>query len=268
MRSSTAILAIAMLAMASVAYGQGGRGGTGGAAGGAGGAGLTQTGTVTSSAALTRNFSGFAGRSSATVQNPRSRAGATGTSFRGTGTGGAGNTIGGGGLGGFGGGGLGGGLGGFGGGGLGGFGGGGFGGRGGFGGGGFGGGGRGGGQFGQQQFGRGNNNNNNQVRMRAPIRATDLAKQIKFSQRAVVVNTVFAARIKKIPTLTVSNVVVVNMAGRKAVLQGTVASDREKNLIARLALLEPGIDSVQNDLRVTPSSSSSNAKSGSQTGGS
>jgi osmotically-inducible protein OsmY len=44
----------------------------------------------------------------------------------------------------------------------------------------------------------------------------------------------------------------IRMEGRRAILEGTVASERDRDLAQRLALLEPGIDEVQNDLAIGP----------------
>ena len=46
----------------------------------------------------------------------------------------------------------------------------------------------------------------------------------------------------------------VEMEGETVVLRGTVPSERDRDLAARLALLEPGISAVRNELRVVPSS--------------
>ncbi len=64
----------------------------------------------------------------------------------------------------------------------------------------------------------------------------------------------FEARLGNLPGVTSANVTV-SMSGRTAILNGTVGSDHEKELIARIALLEPGISDVQNDLQVAASES-------------
>ena len=46
--------------------------------------------------------------------------------------------------------------------------------------------------------------------------------------------------------------ITVNLVGQTAVLQGTVASDADRQLAEDLARLEPGVMAVQNDLAVVP----------------
>lgn len=59
-------------------------------------------------------------------------------------------------------------------------------------------------------------------------------------------------RLPKIPGLKSVSGVAVKMDGKTAVLQGVVATPRERDLIGRLALLEPGISDVRNELEVNP----------------
>ena len=142
------------------------------------------------------------------------------------------------GLGGFGGmGGFGSGMGGFGG--YGGFGGG----MGGFGGRGMGGFGNTGGRSGQMgQFGQ----NNNQRQLRTSIR-------IGF-ETPVVADTQISARLESVltraPQIRSSQGIQVLMEGPVAVLRGTVESEHARSLAARIALLEPGVASVRNELVV------------------
>ncbi len=60
----------------------------------------------------------------------------------------------------------------------------------------------------------------------------------------------FERRLTKLPGLTAENSVAVKMDGETAVLTGAVASAAEREMIGRLALLEPGVASVQNELTV------------------
>ena len=248
------------------AQGFGGGSGTGGlgtpATAGAGrGAGLTQTGELSSTAAITRDP--FVGRSLG--WSPRSLEGQQPSSINagfasnlGTGLGGRGG-LGGGLGGGFGGGlgGIGGGLGGLGGG-LGGLGGGLGGGRGGFGGGlggGFGGGL--GGQFGGNQFGGNQFGAQGGQTTRQTLRAK-MTIGFEVSPRpANVVSARFEKRLTSIPRLKILTPVKVTMEKETAVLRGTVARERDRDLIARLALLEPGISNVRNQLIVAPEDSTS-----------
>jgi hypothetical protein len=58
------------------------------------------------------------------------------------------------------------------------------------------------------------------------------------------------ARLTRIPQLRDRATVSVEMDGRVAVLRGEVVSSHERELVARLVLLEPGISGVQNELKV------------------
>ena len=85
--------------------------------------------------------------------------------------------------------------------------------------------------------------------IRAPIRLgfTPLAAG------ATYISGRMQARFTKIPLLAVrSGMIVVKMEGRTAVLQGAVASEHQRRLAARLALFEPGVSDVRNELKVDP----------------
>lgn len=69
---------------------------------------------------------------------------------------------------------------------------------------------------------------------------------------ATVVTQRFADRLGRIPRLGPVDGVRVGMDGEVAVLTGAVASQRDRDLIGQLALLEPGIRSVRNELLVAP----------------
>lgn len=60
-------------------------------------------------------------------------------------------------------------------------------------------------------------------------------------------------RIPRIPGLESVAGVAVTMDGQTAVLQGAVASQTQRDLIGRLALLEPGVSEVRNELVVSSS---------------
>ena len=68
---------------------------------------------------------------------------------------------------------------------------------------------------------------------------------------------------------TVSGPISVQMQGRTAILTGTVRTDHARDLAAQVALLEPGIDQIRNDLQVRsapstrPASTSSSSSAGS-----
>jgi hypothetical protein len=69
---------------------------------------------------------------------------------------------------------------------------------------------------------------------------------------ATEVSARFARRLPRIPGLESASGVAVSMDGRTAVLQGVVASQNQRDLIGRLALFEPGISDVRNELTVDP----------------
>lgn len=62
----------------------------------------------------------------------------------------------------------------------------------------------------------------------------------------------FAQRLTRLPGLSGMKSVAVTMEGQTAVLTGSVDSVRIRDLVARLAMLEPGIAAVRNELSVTP----------------
>jgi hypothetical protein len=103
-----------------------------------------------------------------------------------------------------------------------------------------------GGGFGNQ-FNTGQNNNTaGAQQLRVPVRIDFETGRIS----ATDVSLKFARRLTKIPALDLKAPVAVKMDGRTAVLQGVVSSDRQRDLIARLALVEPGISSVRNELTI------------------
>jgi hypothetical protein len=61
-----------------------------------------------------------------------------------------------------------------------------------------------------------------------------------------------ATRLPRIPGLETVSGVDVKMDGKTAVIRGVVATQRQRSLISRLALLEPGISDVRNELTVDP----------------
>jgi hypothetical protein len=67
-----------------------------------------------------------------------------------------------------------------------------------------------------------------------------------------VVSTRFTQRVAKLPGLQTSGVTMLAAEGRTAVLRGKVASTEQADLLGRLALLEPGISNVQNELTIDP----------------
>ncbi len=64
------------------------------------------------------------------------------------------------------------------------------------------------------------------------------------------VSTQLTRLVSKLPNLGIMEPVTVSMIGDTAVLQGRVATAHDREVIAQVALLEPGVGSVQNDLQV------------------
>jgi BON domain-containing protein len=58
------------------------------------------------------------------------------------------------------------------------------------------------------------------------------------------------AHLAKCPAIQATEPLAVSVEGRTAVLQGVVASERDRELAAALVLFEPGISDVRNDLQV------------------
>ncbi len=104
-----------------------------------------------------------------------------------------------------------------------------------------------GGQFGNQ-FGMNQQQNNQKgkVQLRIPMRlgfATSAAKRTARSNQ-------FAKRVPNIPGLKNIQGLTVEMAGETAILRGVVDSEEQRELVERMAKLEPGISAVQNELQV------------------
>lgn len=65
------------------------------------------------------------------------------------------------------------------------------------------------------------------------------------------VSAQFARRLTRIPQLVSARSVAVTMEDRTAVLAGQVETEHEKTLIEKLAMMEPGVSAVRNELTVT-----------------
>lgn len=98
-----------------------------------------------------------------------------------------------------------------------------------------------------------NRNSQNQKQLRVAISADIPLKSAATSSTAL--GRQFETRLKKIPGLEKRNTIAVSMSGRTAVLTGSVASERDRKLAEGLALLEPGISAVQNELVVAEAAS-------------
>lgn len=64
------------------------------------------------------------------------------------------------------------------------------------------------------------------------------------------ISATFARRLVRIPQLPSARSVAVTMEERTAVLAGEVDSERAKRLIEKLAMMEPGVSAVRNELTV------------------
>jgi len=178
--------------------------------------GLSQSGQVTAEGAIQRQEGGFAGASSSNMTNIRS---AQSSGLGQTGLGGFGQT----GLGGFGGLGTG------------------FGntfGRTGF-------GGAGGGQQNAQNL---NNQSQTRGNLRIPLRLGFARPRSVATASAASLR--LAERLKKIRQVEAVGEIAVSSVGRTVVLRGTVATEQARSLAERVALLEPGVSEVQNELTV------------------
>jgi hypothetical protein len=100
-----------------------------------------------------------------------------------------------------------------------------------------------------------NNQNQNQGPGRKPLRfriSADIATS-NVSSSPTTVSREFEARLKKIPAMAKAGSIQVTMQGRTAVLTGSVKSERDRELAEGLAMLEPGISAVRNELVVDAS---------------
>ncbi len=63
---------------------------------------------------------------------------------------------------------------------------------------------------------------------------------------------VLRQRLAECPQLHATSPIEVSLAGRTAIVRGTVASAQDRFLAQQLLLFEPGISAVQNELRIQP----------------
>jgi hypothetical protein len=125
-----------------------------------------------------------------------------------------------------------------------------------------------GGRGGLQQQGRGGRGNqqagqgrNGRGRQQRTVRTVlDLGFNMPPRNQSALATTV-ASRLAKSHGIEAMSPVTVTMSGRTAVLQGVVPTDHARNVAEQLALLEPGVSTVQNELTVAspPSESSDSA---------
>ena len=106
--------------------------------------------------------------------------------------------------------------------------------------------------FGNLFQGREFNANNNATRGQTPLR---IPIRLGFEAKPVVTSeftSKFANRLSKLPELQVRSPIEVTMEGSIAVLRGTVASEADRKLAGDLAMLEPQVAGVKNELVVGP----------------
>ncbi len=114
------------------------------------------------------------------------------------------------------------------------------------------------GNFGQMgQLGRmfGGNMNVRGARTRENLRTSvELGFQPPVAPAPAAVSSRVQNRIARIPRIQEMGTVNLQMEGQTAVLQGQVASAQDRDLVARMLLLEPGISDVRNELTLVDSS--------------
>ncbi len=107
-------------------------------------------------------------------------------------------------------------------------------------------------------FGRGNIGFNNQANLQqnAPEPQIRFRITLGFSHprpTGAKVSANFARRLTRIPQLPSARSVAVTMEDRTAVLAGQVGSEHERTMIEKLAMMEPGVSAVRNELTVKES---------------
>jgi osmotically-inducible protein OsmY len=100
--------------------------------------------------------------------------------------------------------------------------------------------------FGRNQFNRTNANQQQQAQIRTRL---SLGFTPSGAAPALVAQR-FEGRLAKTSHIEAITPVKVTMEGSTAILQGTVASEHQRDLARRLAMLEPGISDVRNELTV------------------
>jgi hypothetical protein len=96
--------------------------------------------------------------------------------------------------------------------------------------------------------------NSRNTRTRQNLRASvQLGFDAPPAQPPVVVGARVQQRIASIPRIQEMGSVSIEMEGQTAVLRGQVATAQDRDLVARMLLLEPGISDVRNELTFAPS---------------
>jgi hypothetical protein len=99
-----------------------------------------------------------------------------------------------------------------------------------------------------------NFNNFNQQGARTQVRiALTLGFEPMASAAATPVAAIAQQRLPRLPGVNLVGAPQVLMEGRTAVVRGLVASERDRELVSRLLLLEPGVSAVRNEMTVAGS---------------
>jgi hypothetical protein len=94
--------------------------------------------------------------------------------------------------------------------------------------------------------------------LKIPIRLGDgLSRSTPFATATPVRAARFERRLTKLRAVNTGSGVQVEVRAGIATLTGTVPTDRDREMIEQLALLEPGIEKIENELTVDPTSDSS-----------
>ncbi len=112
--------------------------------------------------------------------------------------------------------------------------------------------------LGGNQQGAGNqfNAQTNQAPIRYQLRYAEAIPDKPYPAPHTPASVGFQRRVGRIPVFARNRDVVIGMEGRTLILQGTVATERERRLMGRMAELEPGISFVKNELRLVSEAAS------------
>lgn len=102
--------------------------------------------------------------------------------------------------------------------------------------------------------GMGMGGQSNAPALKIPIRLGDTLGRTPFASATPVRATRFEKRLVKLRNLNTGTGVEVEVRAGTATMTGTVPTDRDRELIEQMALLEPGIERVENQLEVDPAS--------------
>jgi osmotically-inducible protein OsmY len=98
----------------------------------------------------------------------------------------------------------------------------------------------------RQQANRGRTNGQTQLRNALRLGFAPTASDARFKSELLTTRLADLGRIKRVTPLEVA------LRGRTAVLTGSVATEHDREILARVLLLEPGVDAVENRLTVGP----------------